>query len=106
MSFLYEAAVARELAGGRLARFDLAGIPLHGAFYFGLPEGQSFRPQLDGLAALKQTKRPAVFRPRGAFLWERKGMPQFCLAAGKIFLFTKKKTTMEMPPLRTVVPML
>ena len=34
VSFLYEAAVARELAGGRLARFDLAGIPLHGAFYF------------------------------------------------------------------------
>lgn len=34
VSFLYAPAAARELAAGTLARFDLAGIPMHGAFYF------------------------------------------------------------------------
>lgn len=34
VSFLYAPAAARELAAGTLARFDLADVPLHGAFYF------------------------------------------------------------------------
>lgn len=34
VSFLYAPAAARELAAGTLARFDLANVPLHEAFYF------------------------------------------------------------------------
>ena len=106
VSFLYEAAVARELAGGPPGPVRSGGHPAPRGLLFCLPEGQSFCPQLDGLAALKQNKAPRGFPPAGRFSMGRKGMSQFCLAAGKIFLFTKKKTTMEMPPLRTVVPML
>lgn len=34
VTFLYAPAAARELAAGTLARFDLAGLPMGGAFYF------------------------------------------------------------------------
>lgn len=34
ISFLYAPVVAQELEQGRLARFDLAGSPMSGAFYF------------------------------------------------------------------------
>ncbi len=34
VSFLYAPVVERELAQGTLARFDLAGAPMNGAFYF------------------------------------------------------------------------
>ena len=34
VSFLYAPVVAQELEQGRLARFDLAGTPMSGAFYF------------------------------------------------------------------------
>ena len=34
VTFLYAPAAARELAAGTLARFDLAGLPMSGAFYF------------------------------------------------------------------------
>lgn len=36
----------------------------------------------------------------------RYGQAFFASPSGKMILFTKKNTTMEMPPLRTVVPML
>ncbi len=62
---------------------------------------------------LSQTKRAAPENGAALLVYdEKKKMKEmsYYLAAfspsGKMILFTKKKMTMEMPPLRTVVPML
>ena len=62
---------------------------------------------------LPQTKRAAPENGAALLVYdEKKKMKEmsYYLAAfspsGKMILFTKKKITMEMPPLRTVVPML
>ena len=56
----------------------------------------------------KRTGVPIPIRYRNArfFISGRFGAQAAFTLSGKIFLFTKKNTTIEMPPLSTVVPML
>ena len=64
---------------------------------------QNGRRVVEG-AREKEGKKMAKKRwPPG---WGQRGSRYAAPAEGKIFLFTKKKTTIEIPPLSTVVPML
>ena len=70
------------------------------------------RPALTPKIAQNDNRPPSFFRERSAArmkkMMKMKKMTNYFAASpsGKMALFTKKKTIMEMPPLSTVVPML